>query len=1000
MLLTPLHLRQHQPPGPLIGRAAAAVALCLAPLAAWAQAPFDSTGPAVHTIVDTAVRSAQADAAQAAPEATPATQPSTEPTRAPGPLSTASTHAAPNYFPTEIPSGILFGTFTSTDGPYLISGSIIVPSGQKLEFGPGCRIYIGGEYTTITVFGQLVVRGSAAEPVIFQSASKRPNPWDWDRIYCRSRNRSVFEHCIIRHSNYGIEVENGSATIDHCTFERNSLQGLVVKNSDVSIFATRFQKGHVLALLCQAGSNVVAESLFVQDNITGIACENNSSLKIVTGQITGNTNGIAVYSQASVSLVSVDVTHNQTGIVSTVEIPKKVREMVYGNGLDAVTLPESQMANLVKQPEIVKSVVLPRTATPVGIKESLQPGFSAVEAEHEQSVSFMGNVTAGFRYFYPTSVDDSLRQTRYPGETGTRISGLQPELQIFTSGRRKSADINLLMDVYGNQWIDQPLHMRKNSFNLSANYQEQHVVVGDFFESGSETSVSGRKFTGIRYGGSFLPMGKGDKRISLKLAGGETEIPKDVGRRELDLYSDTVDTGMSLRQQISYVAGVSVKPTLNSAINVMGLISRDQTNTPLFRTQITDPKAPAPIKGQSGHIDGMVDLLDGKLTLNAEVDLGVSDTIDTTDARDMDKVAWYNPQVGEALPAVFGIKRSSGTAGEYWKNHLAASIGAAGKVRGFDLSGRFSEIRPQFFTAGNPYLESDRRIFELAGEKTFHNKLVTSARYQFERRYAANQFNLSTSESSPVDKSTIGLSGEYTHKPTLPAVSAEYTFALERSDQAGSKDVISVDTTDLGNGTIGIDSVSTTVYGRDIARDLDNLWGLEIKQRFESGMEYSLKYRLLWENELTHHTNASENNMDDATQHQISGRFGFRIARIVKNKTNFKLTTKREKRNDLSGLSYKLSDQLDVSIIPRKLTCKLKGEFNNRIDEKDVSDTTSARQTTRTRLYGVEGEIKFAFTPKLSLTGVGRYENSKDGTEGSSDNYNVKIGGLLLTYLF
>ncbi|HEX7511288.1 MAG TPA: hypothetical protein VF335_08310, partial [Chitinivibrionales bacterium] len=112
----------------------------------------------------------------------------------------------------EIPPGIIFGKFEKENGPFLLQGSVIVPSGEVLEFGPGCTIFMGGNYPTITVFGQLIVKGTAAQPVIFQSANPKPNPWDWDRIYCRSRNRSVFEHCIIRHSNYGIYVENGSVS--------------------------------------------------------------------------------------------------------------------------------------------------------------------------------------------------------------------------------------------------------------------------------------------------------------------------------------------------------------------------------------------------------------------------------------------------------------------------------------------------------------------------------------------------------------------------------------------------------------------------------------------------------------------------------------------------------------------------------------------------------------------------------------------------------------------
>ena len=138
------------------------------------------------------------------------------------------------------------------------------PSGQILEFGPGCTIYVGEDYLTITFFGQLIARGATEQPVTIVSAKVNSKPWDWDRIYCRSKNRSVFEHCIIKNSNYGIFIENGSADILNCRFERNSLCGIVVKNSEVLIDRSVFTGGHVLAVNLQPGARVRADSLIIE----------------------------------------------------------------------------------------------------------------------------------------------------------------------------------------------------------------------------------------------------------------------------------------------------------------------------------------------------------------------------------------------------------------------------------------------------------------------------------------------------------------------------------------------------------------------------------------------------------------------------------------------------------------------------------------------------------------------------------------------------------------
>jgi predicted porin len=896
--------------------------------------------------------------------------------------------SVPAEFPVIIPPGVLFGSFAKGDGPFLIAGSVIVPSGEKLEFGPGCRIYISN-YGTITVFGQIVVRGTTSEPVLFRSADPHPNPWDWDRIYCRSRNRSVFENCIIMHSNYGIYVENGSASIDNCLFEKNSLHGVVVRNSDVAINRSTFDKGQVLALMLQDGADVTAESLTVKDNITGVAVQDNARFKMTKGDISGNTNGIAVTRNASVDIIAADITHNRNGITSIVPIPKGVREMVYGNDLDNKIMIKQDMDKLLKPPEAVKSVVLPKAKTEIAAKEDFKSGFAAQKAPVEQTVSFMGNVTGGFKMYLPHSMVDSLPQTHYPGVEGDYISGLQPEFQVFTSGRRKAADINLLMDLYGNEWIQQPLHLKKNTVNLSMNYLDQHLVVGDYFESGSETSISGRKFTGVKYSGEFLPMGKGEKRIEFKLAGGETEIPKDSGEHDPSLYNSIVDSGMSMRQQITYVAQVSAKPTFYSQVNVKGIIARDQGYTPLFRPIIDDPGAPRPIKAQTGCIDGNVKLLDGRLTVLAEIDMGIHDTLPSDTSPEFAKVAWYDPQIGEAVPAVFKSIPDM--------LHYAVMLGARGSYQGYDMTFSATQIAPQYFSAGNPYLEPDRRLVELTGERQFSDALMASATYDYEQRYRTN--TLSEDNATPINKNTIQLAGGYKFGEGLPEVNGDYQLAVESNKQIGTGyDTTRTDTLIESVHYIITDSIEVPVQYSAV--EFKHLGGLEVKQRFENGIDYSLKYRILRDNDISKHPDVTEDNLDDEWQHQVTGRFGFKVGRILQNKTSFRITTDRKNRDDKQGLSYKFGDQVKYTIIPRKLSVAIQGDYSNKKDDLLESDTTTTRKLTITNIYSGEGEVKYTATSRLSFSLMVRYEKSFDQTEGSAENYSVKIGGLNVTYLF
>ncbi|MBD3421864.1 MAG: hypothetical protein GF398_17270 [Chitinivibrionales bacterium] len=905
---------------------------------------------------------------------------------------------------TEIPAGIIYGSFTKEDGPYLLNGSVIVPSGQKLEFEPGCQVLFGGDYVTLTVFGRLVANGTAREPVVFRSAKRNPRPWDWDRIYCRSRNRSLFKHCIIQNSNYGIVVENGGASIERCIFQQNSLHGLVIRNSTVSIRKSTFTGGHVLAMFCQEGARVTADSLSIRHNITGLACAPKSSVRVRKGGIIKNTHGIAIKKNASVTIIDADITKNKSGLVSLQEVPRKVREMVYANTIDMRIVTPSQMEKLLKPPEAVKSIVLPKTKTDVVLDKTFKPGFAATKAPREQTVSFMGNVTLGFKGYLPESENDtSLLQTRYPGEMEGYGDNIQPEFQIFASGRRKDADINLLADVYRNEWNEEALHLRKNTFNLQMNYLKQHLVVGDFFESQSETSISGRKMTGVKYSGAFVPMGKGANRLEFKLAGGETEVPKDSGDNDITLFNETVDSGMSIRQQLTYVAGVSVNPTLNSQVNVTGIISRDQGFKPIFREVISDPGAPDPIKAQTGAIDGSVSLLTGRLRLSAEIDAGVHDTLYDTisaDSNEISEIAWYNPEVGEAVPAVFNALTDA--------DHIAGSIGASGLFDGYELNAKYTEIRPGFFSAGNPYLEADRRKIAVGAEKQIVEHLLAEAELTYERRNVSYEFAPSlTGSSSPIDKYSLDLGGEYEFGKKYPSLDVDYRISFERNDKAGEKLIQHQEFADVPVGTeVTPVVVDTTINDTDYIettvmqyaeQDLKNLVSLQVKQRLENGIDYSLKYRLLRNNELTGHPDPTENNEDDDWQHQISGKFGFKIKRIIKNKLSFRITTKDEVRDNTTGLSFKFDDKLRITIIPRKLNLTLKGEYSDKAEEEDVD---AGREETVINSYSFETELKFSVTSKLSIATMGKYEKMTDDNEGSQDNYNVVIGGLHVTYLF
>ncbi|MBN1129142.1 MAG: right-handed parallel beta-helix repeat-containing protein [Chitinispirillaceae bacterium] len=878
---------------------------------------------------------------------------------------------------TVIPPGIFFGTFDREDGPYLIDGSVTVPSGQVLEFKAGSVVHIGGDYSTITVFGQIIARGTPEEPVIFMSARKRPNPWDWDRIYCRSRNQSLFEHCIIRHSNFGITVENGSVTINRCLFERNSLYGLAVKNAEVNILFSTFSKGHVLGMLLNAGADVTGDSLVIKDNTTGIGCDGKARLLLSRSVVEGNVNGIVATPDASVSLVGSSVSRNRTGIITQEPVPKKNRDMVFNNGLDEKIVDAKVLRGFLKEPETVRSIALPITEAATGAKEGFNPGFNAVSAEDRQAPSFIGTVTTGFRFFQPEPFrhplsDTVFSQTLYPTD-------LQPEIQVFANGKRGNTDVNLLMDLYSNSWLNTEGYFGKNMLNLGLSYDNHTLSFGDFFESGSETSVSGRQMTGIKYTGYYWDMGGGMRRMEYRLAAGESEMPRDSGRHDLRQYNITVDSGMSMRQQLTYVMATTLRPSPNSTFSAQGIIARDQVDKPLFRHVLSDPGAPRPIEAQTGVLAGTLSLLKGSVELSAEVDLGTHDTINAAEEKN---IAWYNPELEDALPKIFRNFLSASDFGD----HYAVTLGGKGFYRDYTVNFAAIGIGPEYFSAGNPYLESNRRIARCAVERLFSEYRSFGAGYEYEQ-------TLSTG--TPIDRNNLNMKMEYGCGENRPAFSLNYLVRLETATAGERFFIVTPDTEDD----------DSTAYGSYRYEKLTNSAALEGKQNLSGAVSYSAGYQFLWDNDLSVHVNSGNNDIGDRFQHQVTGMLMFRINKTVRNKTNFRVTLKDENRDSLATLAYKVSDQVGLTLIPRRLTMSISAEISRKTEEKFAMDTLRFvkigwQDPVLTSFYGGDIEVKYSLSSRLTFTAKGRYEKSYDEMESSRENYLLKMAGMHMTWLF
>ncbi|MBN1980716.1 MAG: right-handed parallel beta-helix repeat-containing protein [Chitinivibrionales bacterium] len=901
---------------------------------------------------------------------------------------------------TEIASGVLFGKFAKEDGPFLITGNIIVPADQVLEFGPGSHIYVAGTYTTITVYGQLLIKGSATEQVIIESGRKVKNPWDWDRIYCRSRGKSVFEQCIIKHSNYGIVVENGGAEITRCRFEKNSIHGLVVKNGQVTVSKSQFFGGHVAAVVCQAGSVVSFDSCTIRYNSAAVVCEDYASISMESGSVQSNTYGVALKKNGRMSIVATEITRNRIGLIAEQDIALKMREMVYNNSTDFRIATSDELEKIFAKSDAVRSLLVEKN-TPVAVASSgFTPGFSAHRLSKESSTSFIGSVSTGMHLYsphshhHPVDIDSTTgshflyRQKKYLGEFNSHwYSKVQPELQVFAQGKNGPVDLSINSDFYANDWISTATHMRTNALTMAFNYENQSCVLGDFYENFSENSMASRRLRGFKYTNAFLPMGRGMNKIELHAAAGQSEEKKDVGDHIVDVFGDTVNSGSTVRQQLTYVVHATVKPTHTSSIALRGIFAHDQDEKVLFSDPVTDTAVSKPISSQTSCIEGSVGLLDGMVELNAELDIGTHDTV-AQDKRDA--IAWYNPFV------VSGISRIVSVLDPDSANYAIALSGRS-VVRGYSSKLTFSEIAQHYYSAGNPYFQPDRRFLTAKVEREFSSAIQASADYTFDQTAVSNSF--ATDQQSSTFKNALHTVTTYAWGTMKPSINLNYTICHETKDELGGYDSLTQKSVVDSTGSMSVVEVFVTAYKKYSYLRLDNEIGIEWKQQISDGFDYSVNYAVALKNDLSIYPRISDKNLDDSWENTLSGRVGFKAGNWLREKVSARVKYRSKIDDNARKFEYKLSNESRINVIGRTLSLLLKPEYHHVSERKD-QPSGAGRQTIISYLQSFETGFKYTISSRLSSSITAKYERCYDENQSSAENYTVIIGGVLVTYLF
>lgn len=126
---------------------------------------------------------------------------------------------------------------------YTVTCPVIVPQDVRLTIEAGVRVQFNNGHNYLQIFGELIVKGTAAQPVLFTSSDVNPYPGIWDRIGFEPGSAGDINYAIVEYggrSTYAnIQIEGGSVSIQNSILRYSSQQAIRSKTW-LTLVATEF----------------------------------------------------------------------------------------------------------------------------------------------------------------------------------------------------------------------------------------------------------------------------------------------------------------------------------------------------------------------------------------------------------------------------------------------------------------------------------------------------------------------------------------------------------------------------------------------------------------------------------------------------------------------------------------------------------------------------------------------------------------------------------------
>ncbi|MHB2154799.1 hypothetical protein ACX8XN_10435 [Calditrichota bacterium GD2] len=360
---------------------------------------------------------------------------------------------------------------------------------------------------------------------------------------------------------------------------------------------------------------------------------------------------------------------------------------------------------------------------------------------------------------------DSIPDDQYA--KSTLIPGLQQRLNLALFARSRHYDITLLGDLKNNQWDRLDNFQRVDRLTLNIRRGRNEMILGDFFQSGSDLFVQSREMRGFKLA---IESGK-TYYYKVELIGGQSQKPLAVGDRLPMQYRQYETSGQFQR----YLGAAQVRTGKweKFELGLKFLWAKD--NEKSIEEAISEP-----LTNQLLGLDGQLYLWKKRVKWFFDANLSRKDTLSAQNVTDLAYRAGFDLRLGHFKMILY-------------KQYL-----------GYD-----------YYSAGYPYLQTDRDGFVLNAVYNFPQKFALSLEGE---RYFDNLKDFNDRPRTTTNSAIVGITSM---RSNFPEVTLKFRYRDDRSNTV--LDSVKTDKLYMGlEGRISFGSMNNRLSLSAIYLDLDD----------------------------------------------------------------------------------------------------------------------------------------------------------------------------------